>query len=64
MTTLDVELPEPLALALEVATKEGGFRDARDLVREAVRRYLESHSSVLTGQFLREDIEWGLRGND
>jgi Arc/MetJ-type ribon-helix-helix transcriptional regulator len=64
MKTLDLELSEPLAKALDLAAVEGGFHDARELIREAVRRYLESHSSALAQQFLREDIEWGLRGDD
>lgn len=64
MKTLALELPDPLVKALELAAEEGGFHDSRELIREAVRRYLESHSSPLARQFLREDIEWGLRGDD
>jgi hypothetical protein len=29
---------------------------------EALRRYLESHSTRLAESFIREDVAWGLRG--
>jgi len=30
---------------------------------DALGRYLESHSAELTEVFIREDVEWGLRGS-
>jgi len=35
-----------------------------ELVAEALRRYLESHSTRLAESFLREDVAWGLRGRE
>ena len=34
------------------------------LVSESLQRYLESHQEAMTEQFIREDVEWGLRGHD
>lgn len=34
------------------------------LVSESLQRYLESHQETMTEQFIREDVEWGLRGHD
>jgi hypothetical protein len=32
------------------------------VVREAIRRFLDSHQPDLMERFVREDVEWGLRG--
>ena len=34
------------------------------IVTESLRRYLESHQDLINQQFIREDVEWGLSGND
>ena len=31
---------------------------------EAIRRYVDSHRPDLMEKFIRDDIEWGLQGND
>jgi len=31
---------------------------------EALRRYLETHRDELMEHFIREDVEWGLHGNE
>jgi hypothetical protein len=43
---------------------DGWFRDEKDLVFEALRRYLETHRADLQEIFIREDVEWGLYGHD
>jgi hypothetical protein len=40
--------------------EEGWATDVNELLAEALRRYLESHSSQLSETFIREDVEWGL----
>lgn len=32
------------------------------MITDALRRYLSSHSAELSEAFIREDVEWGLRG--
>jgi hypothetical protein len=43
---------------------EGWFRDEKDLFSEAIRRFLDTHQSEVMQEFIRDDIEWGLHGND
>jgi len=35
-----------------------------ELIAETVRRYLESHLYAMNEQFIRDDIDWGLHGQD
>jgi hypothetical protein len=39
------------------------FTDEGELIREALRRYLEAHESAVMEKFINDDIEWGLNGN-
>lgn len=43
---------------------EGWFFDEKDVFSEAIRRFLETHQSELMQKLIRDDIEWGLCGND
>ena len=44
---------------------EQGWASAfNELLAEALRRYLESHSSRLAESFIREDVTWGLHGRE
>ena len=63
-TSVQAELPEELVSAARVFAAEGWARDLNELLADALRRYLESHSSQLTETFLRQDVEWGLHGQD
>jgi hypothetical protein len=43
---------------------EGWAADFDTLLAEALRCYLDSHSSMLTEKFIREDVAWGLLGHE
>ena len=64
MKTIQAELPEQLYKKAQALVKEGWFRDEKDIFSEAIRRFLETHHSELMEKFVREDVEWGLHGND
>ena len=64
MGTVKTEIPEQLFRQAEALVKEGWFRDEKDIFSEAIRRFLETHQSELMEKFVREDVEWGLHGND
>ncbi len=64
MKRIELEFPDQLYQAIQNLVREGWFPSDGELVREAVRRYIESHSADLMERFVREDIEWGLRGRD
>ena len=64
MKTIQTEVPEQLYKKAQVLVKEGWFRDEQDIFSEAIRRFLDAHRPDLMEKFVREDIEWGLHGQD
>jgi Arc/MetJ-type ribon-helix-helix transcriptional regulator len=63
-TTVQTVLPARLVAQMESLVQEGWFQDVDDLVTDAIRRYLEAHSSQLMEQYIWQDVEWGLRGTE
>jgi hypothetical protein len=63
-TFIEAELPAELAAQARAFVAEGWATDFNDLLAEALRRFLESHEASLTESFIKEDVEWGLRGRD
>ncbi len=64
MKTIQTEVPEQLYKKALNLVKDGWFRDENDIFYEAIRRYLETHQPDLMEKFIRDDVEWGLRGRD
>lgn len=65
MTTLvQAHIPDQLLLQAQRMVERGWAVDVDSIVTESLRRYLESHQEALTEQFIRDDVEWGLKGND
>lgn len=63
-THIEADIPERLAQQAQALVDEGWAPDVGALVVEALRRYCETHQAVLTEGFLREDVRWGLHGDD
>jgi hypothetical protein len=61
---IQAELPEELFRQAQTYVQEGWVADFNELLTDALRRYLESHSAQLTEAFIRDDLEWGLSGRD
>lgn len=59
-----ISLPPGLAKQAQEQIQAGWFPDINSLVVEALRRYLETHRNELMERFIREDVEWGLHGNE
>ena len=59
-----IHLPTRLAEQITDHIKEGWFSDLNSLIVEALRRYLDAHQGEITTHFIREDVTWGLRGNE
>ena len=59
-TAIQAELPPELLAQARAFVEEGWATDVNELLAEALRRYLESHSSQLSETFIREDVKWGL----
>ena len=64
MRKIQTEVPEQLYKRAKALVQEGWFRDEKDIFSEAIRRFLDTHQSELMEKFVRDDVEWGLRGND
>lgn len=64
MKTLHIEIPERQYHETKLLVEKGWFRNEQELFLEALRRYLEAHSPELMEQFIREDVEWGLHGDE
>jgi Arc/MetJ-type ribon-helix-helix transcriptional regulator len=61
---IHAEIPDQLAQQAQRLVEQGWAANVESIVTESLRRYLESHQEALTEQFIREDVEWGLKGND
>jgi len=61
---IQAELPENLINQAQELVQAGWANDLDDLLADAVRRYLESHSVALVDKFLQDDVQWGLFGSD
>ena len=64
MNAIETKLPDELVNEASALVREGWAADFDQLLTEALRRYLESHSSRLSESFIREDVAWGLHGRD
>ncbi len=62
--TVQTEVPVRLMTEMEVLIEAGWFRDMDELMRSALRRFVESHRDELMERFIREDVEWGLYGDE
>ncbi|HSS52070.1 MAG TPA: CopG family transcriptional regulator [Thermoanaerobaculia bacterium] len=61
--TVAAEIPIRLFGEMRSLVDSGWFRDLDELILEALRRYVDSHRAELMEDFVREDVEWGLRGD-
>ena len=63
-TTFQTEIPIGLASQAQKLVEAGWFRDLDELVLDALRRFLESHREELMEDSIRQDLEWGLTGDE
>ncbi len=63
-TTFQTEIPTGLASQAQKLVEAGWFRDLDELVLDALRRFLESHREELMEDSIRQDLEWGLTGDE
>ncbi len=64
MTTLQTQIPDQLLEQAQYLVQQGWAANMDALIAESMRRYLESHREVMTEQFVRDDVDWGLHGQD
>ncbi len=63
-TTIQTEVPIGLLTQAQKLVETGWFRNLDEVVVDALRRFLETHRLELMEEFVREDIEWGLHGDE
>ena len=56
--------PAGLAAQAQKLVEASWFRDFDELLQDALRRFLESHREELMEEFIRQDVEWGLSGDE
>ena len=61
-TSIRANIPERLVQQAAILVQDGWASDLDEILIDALRRYLSSHSAELSETFVREDLEWGLRG--
>lgn len=62
--TLQTEIPLTLFTQAQRLVEAGWFLSMDDLVLDALRRFLEAHRAELLEEFIWQDVEWGLSGQD
>jgi hypothetical protein len=62
--TIQTDIPVRLLTEMQTLVEAGWFRDLDELMLDALRRFVESHRAELMERFIREDVEWGLHGNE
>ena len=63
-TAIQAELPTELTAQALAFVDEGWASNFNDLLAEALRRFLESHTTRLTESMVMSDVNWGLHGQD
>ena len=63
-TAVQAELPQELVTQARRFVAEGWVAGFDELLAEALRRFMESHATVLTEKFVMDDVKWGLHGSD
>jgi Arc/MetJ-type ribon-helix-helix transcriptional regulator len=63
MKTIEVRVSDQIVCQLEALVKQGWFGSRKEIIDQALQRFLDSHNPELMEKFIREDVEWGLHGN-
>ena len=58
------EVPARLVDEIRQLVDAGWFGSVDEVVVDALRRFVESHRVELMERFIREDMAWGLRGEE
>ena len=64
MTEITLKVPNNMMKTIGSLIESGWYIDDNELFLLALRNYLKTHSEELMTKFIKEDIEWGLRGSD
>ncbi|MDC9728911.1 MAG: CopG family transcriptional regulator [Methyloprofundus sp.] len=63
-TQIQAKIPEQLLAQAQRMVQQGWAVNMDAFIKESMQRYIESHQSTTTENFIRDDIDWGLHGED
>lgn len=63
-TTIQTEVPKASLSQAQNLIEAGWFRSLDEVMLDALRRFLASHRAELLEQFIHQDVEWGLTGDE
>ena len=63
-TPVTMRIPGMLLRQANKLVDDGWAPNIDTLMSDALQRYVDSHRIELLEQFVRDDVEWGLRGGD
>jgi hypothetical protein len=63
-TAVQAELPQELVNQARLFVADGWAANFDELLAEALRRFMESHTARLTEEFVMDDVKWGIHGTD
>ena len=63
-TFMQAEVPTSLVAQAQRLIDAGWFGSMDDILLDALRRFLDSHRDELMEDFVRQDMAWGLEGDD
>jgi Arc/MetJ-type ribon-helix-helix transcriptional regulator len=63
-TSIHAEIPDRLVDQAQALVRDGWAANLDEILTDALRRYLDSHSAELEESFIREDVDWGLHGKE
>ncbi|NOR69161.1 MAG: CopG family transcriptional regulator [Methylomarinum sp.] len=61
---IETNIPDELWKQAQNMVEQGWVKNMDSLITESIRRYIEFHQQTTSGTFIREDVDWGLYGDD
>ncbi len=59
-----IQIPKQLYTDVQTLVTSGWYRNTDDLLLDAIRRLIESRRIELQEEFIQNDVDWGLHGED
>ncbi|MBI1294337.1 CopG family transcriptional regulator [bacterium] len=64
VVTVETQVPIQLRKEMQQLVHAGWYTDENELILDALRRFLSVHRTELLTEQIREDVEWGLYGQE
>lgn len=64
METIPAKITEKLVAEMDALVENGWYANRSELIRDAVRDMIKKNKIQLLEDALKEDVEWGLHGQD